>query len=110
MDERMMLTQQILERLRPLDPEQVILFGSHAWGTPEKESDVDIYLVTKDDFIPQNFEQKKQLRLKVARAVRDLQKTTPIDIITHTRAMHKKFVENDSVFCRAIMQKGVRLL
>nr|WP_045221125.1 nucleotidyltransferase domain-containing protein [Desulfonatronum thioautotrophicum] len=110
MNERMTLTQQILERLRPLEPDQVILFGSHAWGTPGEESDVDIYVVTKDDFIPKDFEQKKQLRLKVARAIRDLQKTTPIDVITHTRAMHKKFIENDSGFCRAIMQNGVRLL
>ena len=29
--------------------EQIWLFGSYAYGTPNKESDLDIYVVLKDD-------------------------------------------------------------
>jgi uncharacterized protein len=105
-----LLKRQILERLQPLDPEAVILFGSHARGEAKEDSDLDLYVVTKDDFIPENFNEKKIVRLKVSRALNDLQKIIPIDIITHTKKMHEKFIELNSLFAREITQNGVRLL
>lgn len=30
------------------DPEQIILFGSHAWGLPTENSDVDIYVIVPE--------------------------------------------------------------
>ncbi len=53
------LKQAILERLRPLDPERVILFGSYARGNPTEDSDVDLYVVTKDDFVPASYREKR---------------------------------------------------
>jgi len=63
------LKHEIVERLKPLDPEKVILFGSYAYGTPNEDSDIDLYVVTKDKFIPQNFNEKNNLYLKVSRLV-----------------------------------------
>src|SRR5205823_2299515 len=31
-----------------LQPEQIILFGSQAWGTPDEGSDVDLFIVMPD--------------------------------------------------------------
>lgn len=104
------LKQLVLERLRPIDPEMVILFGSHAHGAANEDSDLDLYVVTKDDFIPKNFHEKKHVRLKVSRALNDLQKIMPIDIITHTKKMHERFIELNSLFSREITQNGVRLI
>ena len=36
----------------PLIVEKIILFGSYAYGDPTDESDLDILVVTGDDFIP----------------------------------------------------------
>lgn len=36
---------EIVERLKPLDPDRIILFGSYAYGTPTEDSDIDIFLV-----------------------------------------------------------------
>jgi len=41
-----MLKEIILEKV-PTD--QIWLFGSYAYGTPNKDSDIDIYIVMKDD-------------------------------------------------------------
>ena len=30
------------------EPEQIILFGSHAWGEPGPDSDVDLLVIKKD--------------------------------------------------------------
>ncbi len=39
------LGQEIVERLKPLNPDKIILFGSYAYGKPNKESDIDLFLV-----------------------------------------------------------------
>ena len=39
------LKHEIVTRLKPLDPEKIILFGSYAYGTPTEDSDIDLFLV-----------------------------------------------------------------
>ncbi|MEA2019014.1 MAG: nucleotidyltransferase domain-containing protein [Campylobacterota bacterium] len=39
------IKDEIVERLKPLNPDKVILFGSYAYGTPTKDSDIDLFLV-----------------------------------------------------------------
>lgn len=39
------LKHEIVERLKPLDPDKIILFGSYAYGTPTEDSDIDLFLV-----------------------------------------------------------------
>ena len=38
----------ILKQLLPLNPDKIILFGSYAYGTPNEDSDIDLFLL-KDD-------------------------------------------------------------
>jgi len=58
--------------------------------------------VIKDDFIPQSWLEKSDVHLKVARMISSIREKMPVDIIVHTKAMHQKFVEMDSMFCRKI--------
>jgi len=53
------LKREILERLRPLDPERVILFGSYAHGNPTEDSDIDLYVVTKAEWEGQFYQEKE---------------------------------------------------
>ena len=48
----------IIEKLKPTDPEKIILFGSYAYGEPSTGSDLDILVVTGDDVIPSSFSEK----------------------------------------------------
>ncbi len=56
--------KEIVERLKPLNPKRIIMFGSNAWGKPGKDSDIDIYVVTNDDYSPKNFSEKMGIKLK----------------------------------------------
>lgn len=38
---------RVVERLRPLDPERVVLFGSHARGDFHEHSDIDLVVVMR---------------------------------------------------------------
>jgi predicted nucleotidyltransferase len=100
------IKSEIIKRLKPLNPNKIILFGSYAYGTPHKDSDIDLYVVTNDDFIPQNWKEKMEVKLKFSRALRDIKQQYDIDLIAHTKKMYEKFVDFDSIFSREILTKG----
>lgn len=100
------LGREIVGRLKPLDPEQIILFGSYARGDAGEESDLDLYVVTHDDFTPANWRENGNIYLQYARPLRELQKTVAIDLITHTRPMNRKFREMGSSFSREVLEEG----
>jgi predicted nucleotidyltransferase len=99
----------IIERLKPLNPDKIILFGSYAYGTPNEDSDIDLYVVTNDDFMPQTWREKSDVYLKYSKAIRDLQKIVAIDLIVHTKKMHEKFVELNSSFYRHSIKEGIAI-
>ncbi len=100
------IENEILERVKGIDPYKVILFGSYAYGKPNKNSDIDLYVVTKHDYIPQNYRENMDHYLKVSRILRDIKKNYSMDLIVHTLGMHKKFIELQSSFSREILTKG----
>ncbi|MCP4691716.1 MAG: nucleotidyltransferase domain-containing protein, partial [Desulfobacterales bacterium] len=70
--------EQILTKLTAnLNIDKVILFGSFAHGTPGKNSDVDLIVVTDDDYMPKNYEDNMRNYLKVSSALRDLKRKIP---------------------------------
>jgi predicted nucleotidyltransferase len=101
------LKQEILERLRPLNPERVILFGSYAHGNPTEDSDIDLYVVTKDEFVPTTYAEKREIVRKISRALFDLRMRVSIDLIVHTRKMSELFFQKGGSFAREIQEKGV---
>lgn len=104
------LKSQITERLKTLNPEKVILFGSYAYGQPHLDSDIDLIVVLKDNFMPGNFKENMQIYLKVSSVIRDLKRKFPIDLIVYTKPMYEKMVEFKSIFLEDVMSKGISLL
>ena len=101
---------EIIKKLEPLNLNQIILFGSHAYGTPHKDSDIDLYVVTNDDFMPQSWNEKNQLYLKVSRAIRELREHVAIDLIVHSKKMYEVFKETNSSFFKYDISRGINLI
>jgi len=104
------LRNQISDALKPLHPEKVILFGSYAWGQPTEDSDIDLYVVTQDDFLPASWRQRRDIVRSVSDCILDLRTRYPIDLLVHTRPMRREFVARKSSFARQVMNRGTRLL
>ena len=85
------LKDEIVERLKPLEPDKIILFGSYAYGTPNKDSDIDLLLV-KD--------------VEALMRLRDLMKQQKIgfDILSDSEKNIKN--SKDYFYKVDIMQKG----
>jgi predicted nucleotidyltransferase len=104
------IQNELLESLRPINPEKVIVFGSYAYGTPNIDSDIDLYIVIKEDSIPQTYNENIEIKKKVYLALSNFRKKYASDILVHTLPVHKKFIEMGSSFSKEIMQKGIALI
>jgi len=82
------IISQVKLALHDLNVNKVILFGSYAKGTPSKESDIDLLVVTNDNFVFESFAQKMEIKLKIANALISLRKRADIDLIVHTKPMY----------------------
>ena len=73
------LLREIVQRLvEEFHPERIILFGSHAWGTPSPDSDVDLLVVVSASQLP-----PAQRAMRAHRALRGL--GIPKDVLVRTR-------------------------
>lgn len=87
--------QLILE----FQPEEIILFGSHAWGRPHRDSDLDIMVIVSDsDLSPAK---------RAARAHYALRGISfPIDILVKTRSEFEKWIPVKSSLERQVAERG----
>ncbi len=80
------IIQNIIDQLKPYQPEKIILFGSYALGNFTKNSDVDLLVIKKTT---QPFlERQKQAHML-------LHTTTPVDIFILTPDEFKKAKNNN---------------
>jgi predicted nucleotidyltransferase len=95
------LKEIILEKV-PTD--QIWLFGSYAYGTPNKDSDIDIYIVMKDDT------QMRELdAMSEAHGVRIFRRTKkPVDLLAIKRNRFDYRTENFSMENK-IKREGVKI-
>ncbi len=101
--------EQLKKQLSELNPYLVLLFGSYAYGTPDQDSDIDLLVVTNDEYMPTSFREKTELYMKVNEYIRETAKEVAIDLIVHTKPMYQKFIELNSSFSKEILSKGVIL-
>jgi predicted nucleotidyltransferase len=60
------IQSEIVERLKSLQPERIILFGSYATGNATEDSDIDLFLVKDTD------DQLRRYKLDARMQLRDL--------------------------------------
>jgi len=100
---------QIIEKLKPIKPYKIILFGSYAYGNPSRDSDIDLIVVTNKDYVPKNFKEKSEIYLFVSRNLRDISSVMPIDLLVYTKAEYEQFINQNSLFSRMIINEGKEL-
>jgi len=83
--------------------EQIYLFGSYAYGTPHKYSDLDLYVVLKDEVTMRDLDAGLQIRMAIAR-----KKTMPVDIVAKKK---RDFIDrlDDMTLERKVNRDGVRI-
>ena len=88
--------QRIVEALHP---ELVYLYGSHAYGQPDEDSDVDLFVVVQDSTLPPH-----KRAIEAYRALRGL--FLPAEVKVMTRAEFERRAEWLSSIERVVREKG----
>ena len=103
------LLNELVEKIKKLDPYKIILFGSYASGNPDPESDIDLIVIMDENYLPTTFKERTKLTSRVSNVITDIRKKVPIDLIVYTKTMYIKFLEMGSVFSREVTEKGIVL-
>jgi predicted nucleotidyltransferase len=84
--------------------EEIYLFGSYAYGTPGEDSDIDLYLVFKDDM-----QMRESEAFTKARSALFGIQTRPIDLLGQRK---QKFIYRSTGFStieKEVYHRGVKL-
>ena len=97
------LLEQAVERLKAeFQPEQIFLFGSHAWGTPHDDSDVDLMVIVRES------DERAIRRMQRAhRCLGDLDMSK--DVFVQTRAEFDRYSHLRASIQHQILQHGRKL-
>lgn len=97
------LLESVINRLKiEFQPEEIYLFGSHAWGTPNEDSDVDLMvIVPSSDERPIRRDQRAQKcldRLEV-----------PADVLVRTRGEVDRYKHLRASLFHQVLHQGRKL-
>ncbi len=93
-DEIKNLVSQILRAFRP---EKIILFGSHAYGKPGQDSDIDLMVIMST---------RKNTLVAAADIRKAVEHDYPLDIIVRTPAQVRQRLKWGDSFITQVMAKG----
>ena len=97
------LLQTATQRLvAEFQPEQIWLFGSHAWGDPHDNSDVDLFVVVRDSDEP-----SIRRAQRAHRCLRGLR--MPKDVLVETRQEVDRVKGLKTSLGNTILSRGRRL-
>jgi len=98
------LREEIVVRLKPLEPDKIILFGSYAHGTPTEGSDIDIIIIKDIEA-----EKVREIRLESRKRLRDLQFTYKLGfdiVVDNQNRFTKRIKVVKDQFYEEILSKG----
>ncbi|MEI6063592.1 MAG: nucleotidyltransferase domain-containing protein [Pseudanabaena sp. ELA748] len=93
------LTEQPIENKLDVIPEKIYLFGSHTWGTPNQDSDLDLLIIIDNS----NLSPAKRASL-FYRCLRNI--NYPLDILVRTHQEIAKFANLPMSLEHQILSKG----
>ena len=94
------MLREITRRLvAEFQPEEIILFGSHAWGTPDEGSDVDLLVIVTDSEV-----RPTERAVRAYRCLRGV--NVAKDILVKTRAEVERFRNVRASLESRILERG----
>ena len=97
------LLETAVERLKAeFQPEEIYLFGSHAWGVPTDDSDVDLMVI-----VPDNDERSIKRMQRAQHCLGDLDMSK--DVLVPTRSQVNRYKHLRASLFHQVLAKGRKL-
>ncbi len=99
---RDLLEEAVKRLVAEFEPEEIYLFGSHAWGTPTEDSDVDLLIIVSAS------QERSINRIRRAhRCLSDLDFSK--DVFVQTRQEFERYQHLPVSIQYAILRRGIKL-
>ncbi len=82
-----------------LQPDRIILFGSHAWGVPNEDSDIDLLVI-----VPHSDDPSAQRSTRAYRCLRNV--PFPVDVLVKTRAEVERAKRVRASLISEVLERG----
>ncbi|MBT1076769.1 nucleotidyltransferase domain-containing protein [Geobacter grbiciae] len=93
--------QNISDQIRrEFSPRKIILFGSHSWGTPSDDSDVDLLVIADFEGKPWRFAVEIRERIRA---------TIPLDLMVRTPEQLRERLAKHDMLLTEIVDRGTVL-
>ena len=97
------LLNETVERLKTeFQPEEIYLFGSHAWGTPTEDSDVDLMVI-----VPSSDERPIRRDQRAQKCLGRL--AVPADVLVRTRGEVNRYKHLRASLFHQVLNRGRKL-
>ena len=93
----------IVSIIKTTNPQKIFLFGSHATGEGDKDSDIDLIIVSSSDDSP------LERRLKLRRLLKKYDRLLGIDLLVYTPDEFNMLKVEPSSFVFSSLKNGVTL-
>ena len=90
------ITKRISEVLKP---DKIFLFGSHAWGKPTADSDIDLFVIVRDSDQP-SYRRSRE----VYRSLRGIREPVEVVVRTTDEVEKSKFVATS--LTKKVLEQG----
>ena len=97
------IKKRIIDTLRPIHPDKIILFGSQCYGTPNENSDIDLFVIMD---IPVNEVRKMRLRIKKILWLEFKDENIHFDILVDSKKRIYDRINIGDLFYEEIYNKG----
>lgn len=97
------LLKEIARRIEEAaHPEKIILFGSHAWGKPTADSDLDLFVV-----VPSSDQPAYRRARGIYRSLRGI--GVPVDVVVQTHEEVERSKKVVTSLARKVLEEGTVL-
>src|SRR4051794_23989497 len=94
-----LLDETVRRLVAEFDPDRIILFGSHAWGAPDEDSDIDLLVI-----VPQSDARPTRRSTRAHRCLRGL--LAPMDVLVRTREEMTRFGRVPASLEAEVLERG----
>jgi predicted nucleotidyltransferase len=94
---------EIISIIKKTNPEKIYLFGSHASGTSDEQSDIDLIVVAPSNKRP------LQRRMELRRMLVEYDRRIGLDLLVYTPDEFNMLAKEPSSFISSAVKQGVKI-
>jgi predicted nucleotidyltransferase len=97
--------KKVVERLKAVDPYKIVLFGSHAKGTANPDSDIDLMVILDNEILTRG-EENSQRNVEILKMLRGYHYQYGTDFKIYSKAEYNCLKNRDSFFIYEVERTG----